>query len=53
MAENPEVVDGLRIARTRTRASVKNIDVDEVRKRIRNFYDKDNEERSDEVEARL
>src|SRR5688572_24930575 len=52
MAENPEVVDGQRIARTRKRTSVK-IDKDEVRKRIAEFYQKGNEDRAHEVDARL
>ena len=53
MAENPEVIDGERIARTRERIKSVSIDKEAIAARIAAFYEQDNTDRSDEVESRL
>ncbi len=53
MAEAPEVIDGQRIARTRKRIDSLKIKKEDIAKRVEDFYKKDNEDRSDEIEARL
>ena len=53
MAEAPEVIEGVRVSRARKRMDSLSIKKEEIAQRVIDFYAKDNEERSDEVESRL
>lgn len=54
MAEaNPEVVEGVRIRRERKRIDSITIDKTKIAERIQQYYVKDQQERGDEIEARL
>ena len=53
MAENQDTIEGIRISRSRKRIDSLSIKKEEIAQRVIDFYTKDNEERSDEVDARL
>lgn len=53
MAENPELVGGVQVMRMRSRVDSLSIDKEKIAKRVIDFYDQDNMDRGDEVEARL
>lgn len=53
MAENPEVVEGLRIVRSRKRIESIKIERETIAERIKQFYDKDMQDRTADIDARL
>ena len=54
MAANPEMIEGLRIRRDRPRVeSFAKLDKQKIVQRVVEFYKDDNQNRTDEIDARL